>query len=93
MKNSIHESISSTELARHLATCIDKVRMSGRSIYITKGSQTIAKISPPPKVGLSIENLAALLRVLPKLEKDAESMSKDIAGIKGHAKLPENPWD
>jgi hypothetical protein len=46
MKDNVHETISATDLVRHFSAMIDKVRMSGRSLYITKGVQTIAKLSP-----------------------------------------------
>ncbi|MBL4867084.1 MAG: hypothetical protein JKY67_12005 [Pseudomonadales bacterium] len=88
-----HESISATELARNLAMSIDKVRLSGQSIFITKGTQTVAELCPPPKLGFPIAKLADLITSLPKLGADAESMSKDINTSRENAKLPGTPWD
>lgn len=93
MKQALHEKITATELVRNLSTVIDKVRISGQSMYITKGSQTIAKLSPPPKAGYPINKLASLLGSLPKLGDDAETLSKDMRVISKGASLPENPWD
>jgi antitoxin (DNA-binding transcriptional repressor) of toxin-antitoxin stability system len=93
MKNILHESISATDLVRHFSAVIDKVRMSGRSLYITKGVQTIAELSPPPKSGFPIKNLANFIKTLPSLDLDAQVMSQDIKAIKSKAQLPENPWD
>ncbi|KTD35959.1 hypothetical protein Lnau_0943 [Legionella nautarum] len=93
MKNSTHETISATELVRHLSAMIDKVRISGRSLYITKGVQTIAELSPPPRSGFPIKNLASFIKTLPSLGEEAQGMSQDIKSIKNGAKLPESPWD
>jgi antitoxin (DNA-binding transcriptional repressor) of toxin-antitoxin stability system len=92
MRNIIHETISATELVRHFSAMVDKVRISGKSLYITKGVQTIAELSPPPKSGFPIQNLAHFLKSLPHLEEDAGSMANDLISIKEQAKLPENPW-
>jgi antitoxin (DNA-binding transcriptional repressor) of toxin-antitoxin stability system len=93
MRDNSHENISATDLVRNLAAIIDKVRISGRSLYITKGKQTIAELSPPPKEGFPIKNLADFLKSLSKLDDDVTAMSQDIKYIKNMAKLPDNPWD
>lgn len=72
MRTFTHETISATELVRNFSAIVDKVRISGKSIYITKGVQTIAKLSPPPKAGFSIQNLNHFLESLPHLNEDAE---------------------
>ena len=51
-----HEVISATELARNVSITIDKVRMSGHSLYITKSSQTVAELCPPPKKDSLLRN-------------------------------------
>ena len=94
MRNTnIHETITATDLVRNFSAMVDKVRISGRSIYITKGMQTIAELSPPPKSGFPIKNLASFLKTLPSLGDDADDMSQDIKSIKNKAQLLENPWD
>jgi len=92
MAKPAHDAITATELVRNLSVAIDKVRMTGNSLYITKGSQTVAELSPPPKPGLPINKLADLLKSLPKLGDDASAMAKDLDNIRRQANLPENPW-
>ena len=93
MQNIIPASITATELVRNLSLFIDQVRISGQSLYITKGSQTVAELSPAPKVGYPINRLADLLNTLPKLNEEAQAMSDDIKQIKQSSNLPESPWD
>ena len=88
-----HEIITATELARNVAMSIDRVRMSGYSLYITKGSQIIAELCPPAKTGFPIEKLADLLNALPKLGEDVGNFTKDINNVRQRAVLPGNPWD
>ena len=89
----VHETVSATELVRNLSVLIDKVRISNRSLYITKGSQTVAELSPPPKPGLPVGELGRLLGSLPRLGEDAESLVADMDAIRAQGQLPENPWD
>ena len=93
MKANIHETISATDLVRHFSAAIDKVRISGKSLYITKGVQTIAELSPPPKSGFPIKNLKNFLQNLPSLGDDVEHMSRELKFIRNTSSLPENPWD
>lgn len=93
MAKTAHETITATELVRNLSVAIDKVRITGHSLYITKGSQTVAELGPPPKVGLPINKLAGLLQSLPKLGDDAAVMAKELENIRRQARLPESPWD
>ncbi len=92
MQNKVHETITATDLVRNLSVVIDKVRVSGRSLYITKGSKTVAELSPPPKVGCSVTKLTDLLRSLPRLKEDGTAMSEDLKAIRKIATLPDNPW-
>jgi len=93
MKMSRNETVSATELVRNLSAIIDKVRVSNRSLYITKGSQTVAELKPPPKVGLSVADFVHLLKALPSLGNDGGKFSEDLASLQHQAKLPDNPWD
>lgn len=87
------DTISTTELVRNLAVVIDRVRISGRRLAITKGNQTVAELSPPPKAGYPIADLGTLLASLPGLGEGAQSMADDFAQIRQRAALPGNPWD
>jgi len=92
MEKPVHDAITTTELVRNLSIAIDKVRMTGHSLYITKGLQTVAELRPPPKLGLPINKLAIFLKSLPKLGDDTSDMAKDLETIRRQANLPENPW-
>ncbi len=92
MAKPAHDTITATELVRNLSVAIDRVRITGHSLYITKGLQTVAELSPPPKPGLAINKLAGLLRSLPKLGDEATALAKDLESIRRQANLPENPW-
>ncbi len=89
----MHASISTTELVRNLSIIIDKVRISGQSLSITKGSQTVAELSPPPQSGYPVNKLSGFLTSLPKLNDDAPSMAEDLKTLKQKAKLPGSLWD
>jgi antitoxin (DNA-binding transcriptional repressor) of toxin-antitoxin stability system len=93
MAKPAHDSITATELVRNLSFIIDKVRLTGHSLYITKGSQTVAELSPPPKPGLPINKLSELLKSLPKLGEDVSAMTRDLEKIRRNTGLPDNPWD
>ena len=92
MSVELHESVTATELVRNLSGLIDKVRISKRSLYITKGAQTVAELSPPPRSGLPIGDLTHFFESLPSLGDEASSLSADIATIRKGSDLPENPW-
>ncbi len=92
MAKAAHDTMTATELVRNLSAAIDRVRVTGYSLYITKGAQTVAELKPPPKSGLPINRLAVLLNSLPKSGDDAATMSRDLERIRHHANLPENPW-
>ena len=89
----VHETVTATELVRNLSVLIDKVRISNRSLYITKGSQTVAELSPPPKSGLPIADLGRLLASAPGLGGDAATFTEDMNTVRAQGQLPESPWD
>lgn len=93
MQHQFHESVTATALARNLSSMIDRVRMSHQSLYITKGSVTIAELRPPPKSGYPVSKLLELFDTLPKLGSDGKAMKNDLKTVRKHAHLPESLWD
>lgn len=87
------ESITATELARNVSSSIDRVRITRKSLHVTKGSQTVAELCPPPKRGLPIEQLPNLLASLPKLGDDSKAFERDLAKARSKAAFPEPAWD
>lgn len=92
MPGAISNTISTTQLARHLAEVIDKVRVQRQPLAITKGRRTVAQLNPPPQHGYPITQLARLLASLPRLGNDATGMTDDLARIRRSSILPESPW-
>ncbi|MCX7114818.1 MAG: hypothetical protein NTW08_02750 [Gammaproteobacteria bacterium] len=89
-----HNTITATSFARNIAAVIDKVRFSGKSIDITKGSQTIVTLVPPLKMGLPINQLEQLFKELPHLGVDeASSMAHDLEQLRRQANIVEDPWE
>lgn len=76
MKHQYHESVSATALARNLSGMIDHVRISRRSLYITKANHTVAELKPPPRSGYPISKLPELFNSLPKLGSDKKALKK-----------------
>ncbi|MDF1756813.1 MAG: hypothetical protein P1U74_00705 [Legionellaceae bacterium] len=97
MKNNtafdVHETISATEVVRNFSAAIDKVRYTGKNLYITKGSKTIAALSPPPKSGLPVACLEELLTSAPKLRDDAAAFAKGIKQLHDSATTPDDSWE
>ncbi len=93
MRHDLTESVTTTELVRNLSVVIDRVRLTGRRLAITKGSQTVAELSPPAKGGYPIARLGELLASLPKLDPDDRAMADDLTLIRQAGELPDTPWD
>ncbi|MGH8426769.1 MAG: hypothetical protein ACRES7_02160 [Gammaproteobacteria bacterium] len=93
MPGEVHDTISTTQLARNLSAAIDRVRIHRRTLAITKGKRVVAELNPPPQAGYPVAKLAQLLESLPKLGKDAAGMAGDLARIRRQAPMPGNPWD
>jgi len=94
MKEQTPGKVTATELARNLATSIDRVRISGRSLFITKDKRIVAELRPPPRAGFPVSELPSLLISLPKLGKeDSKQMAKDLDKTRKLATLPASPWD
>jgi prevent-host-death family protein len=79
--------ISATELARNLSDILNRARYRGETFVIERNGEPVAKIEPPPKQGISLRELAALLSELPRLDDDfaddleaARSILRDDAG-------------
>ncbi len=88
------ETVTSTALARNMAQTIDRVRMTGTSVFITKGTKVVAELTPPPKSGLPVDKLIHLLKSLPKLRSgDSLQFSADIKKVRAATKALDNPWE
>jgi antitoxin (DNA-binding transcriptional repressor) of toxin-antitoxin stability system len=88
-----HETISATKIVRNFSAAVDRVRYTGKSLYITKGSKTIAELTPPPKSGFPTQCLKELFDALPSLGSDATTFAKDIKSLNHNAPIPDDPWE
>lgn len=86
------DTISTTELARNLATTIDRVRFQRRALAITKGKRTVALLRPAPQGGFPVAELGRMLAELPGLDGDAANLARDITRVRTAATLPGDPW-
>ncbi|KEQ19223.1 type II toxin-antitoxin system Phd/YefM family antitoxin [Endozoicomonas numazuensis] len=91
--SSITGNITATELARNLSDTIDSVKASGKSLLITRGGRPAATLSPPPKQGLTVDELVELLSTMPRLGDDGESFAEDVRSARSNDSLPDSPWD
>lgn len=85
--------ISATELARNLASIIDKVRIERTRMTITKGNQDVAQIMPIIGSNVTLTDLAFLLGNNKLSSKQKQGFSDDLTDIRQRATLPESSWD
>ncbi len=88
-----NDTITATKLVRNLAAAVNQVRNTGKSLSIVKGKQLIAVLAPPPKQGLSVNQLIEMLGNLPPLEDKNQQFSKDLQKVRKAAELPDSSWD
>ncbi|MGI9278114.1 MAG: type II toxin-antitoxin system Phd/YefM family antitoxin [Endozoicomonas sp.] len=91
--SSITGNITATELARNLSDTIDSVKASGQSLLITRGGRPAATLSPPPKPGLTVDELVEHLSTMPSLGNDSASFAEDVKTARSNNSLPDSPWD
>lgn len=84
--------LTATYVARNFSGVIDRVRMSGQSLTITKGKQQVAQITPVPR-GLSAAEVLDVFAALPDMGADREAFAADILAARTASQQPlENPW-
>ncbi len=57
--------ITSTQLARNLSDILNRARYKGESFVIERNGEPIATVEPPPRQGITLEELTALIADLP----------------------------
>lgn len=86
------KNISATNLARNLSSAVEQVRLTGKSLNVKKGNKTIAILSPPPAIGISVDELIELLESLPAVNEKDDTLKKDMDTIRNSSNIPESPW-
>ncbi len=89
----IRDRVTATDLARNLATLIDRVRVSGKRIAITRGSREVAQLTPPMNEGASAVELRSLLRHNTLTKTERHSLADDLQAICEKVSLPSSPWE
>lgn len=87
------ESITVTELARNLATVIDRVRISSTQVSITRGSQTVAKLSPVTQPGMTLGGLLDVLKSSALSADEQQSFAADMQSVHTSATVPPSSWE
>lgn len=87
------ESVTVTELARNLATIIDRVRVSAVRVSITRGSQAVANLTPVVQPGMTLGGLLDLLQSSALSVEEQEEYAKDVESVQESAGIPPSPWE
>lgn len=93
MSNQLIQRISATDLARNLASVIDKVRVARQPMTITRGNQDIAQIIPVINSSVYLSDLAFLLKKNQLSQSKKQAFADDLASIRQSASLPKSDWD
>jgi antitoxin (DNA-binding transcriptional repressor) of toxin-antitoxin stability system len=74
-----------------LSDILNRARYKGETFIIQRNGEPVAKIEPPPKVGITLRELAELLRDLPALDEDFEKDVESARSILRDPSMPEWP--
>jgi len=84
--------VTATYVARNFSSVIDRVRMTGQPLTVTKGKQHVAQITPVPR-GLSAAEVVDVFAALPDMGADREAFAADMLAARTASRQPlENPW-
>lgn len=93
MSNLSAPRISTTELARNLASIIDQVRVARSRLVITRGNQAVAQLIPVTGNGATLADLARLVQRHHLDCAEQRAFSEDLRVIREAAIVPESAWD
>lgn len=60
--------ITATELAKNLSDILNRARYKGESFIVERNGETVAAVEPPPKIGITLKELVALINDLPPID-------------------------
>jgi antitoxin (DNA-binding transcriptional repressor) of toxin-antitoxin stability system len=73
---------------------VNEVYRNGISVELEQGDKVIARLTPAEKTpALTIGELNAFLRSLPKLDDDADEFAKDMRAIRAQFPSESDTWD
>ena len=84
--------VSATEAARSFSDLLNRIRYRGEEFVVERAGEPICRMTPAaPTKALSLRELAALLREVPKA--DAGFASDVRRAARGQGRLPRSPWE
>lgn len=93
MVNQFIQRISATDLARNLASVIDKVRVARLPMTITRGNQDIAQIVPVINSTITLADLSNLVKKNQLTKSQKQAFADDLSDIRQSATLPSSSWE
>ena len=83
--------ITATELAKSLSDVLNRVRYRGEKFVIERNGEPIATLAPAAPVGITMQELAALLADLPRPDEGFADDLEAIQASQPRASIPEWP--
>ena len=84
--------VSATEAVRTFSDLLNRIRYRGEEFVIERGGEPVCRMTPAAAAGrLSLRELAALLREIPRPDEDYASDVRRAARKQG--RLPPSPWE
>lgn len=84
--------VSATEAARSFSDLLNRIRYRGEEFVVERAGEPICRMTPAaPTKMLSLRELAALLREVPKADPGFASDVRRAA--RGQGRPPRSPWE
>jgi hypothetical protein len=83
--------VSATDAVRTFSDLLNRIRYRREEFLVERGGEAICRMTPAGSAGLTLGELAALLRALPR--PDAGFSADVRAAVKGQGRPPRSPWE
>jgi hypothetical protein len=82
--------VSATDAVRTFSDLLNRIRYRREEFLVERGGETICRMTPAGSAGLTLGELAALLRALPSPDP---KFARDVRdATKGQGKPPRSTW-
>jgi len=81
------------EAAKNFDRLVNQVYAEGISIDLERDHQVIARLTPARRSTLTVGELNAFLRNLPRLGEDADAFAQDVRALRTELPTEKNTWD
>ena len=83
--------VSATEAVRSFSDLLNRIRYRAEEFVVERAGEPVCRMTPAaPAKGLSLRDLASLLREIPK--PDADYASDVRRATRHQGRLPRSPW-